>query len=57
MYIRKTKDIWNIEANYGNGWETECSYDTYAEARRDIKEYRASYAIATYRIVKRRVKI
>ena len=58
-YIRKTKDRWDIETNYGYGWEVECSYDTCAEAKRDIGEYRIH--VAHYngqcRIVKRREKI
>lgn len=39
-YIRKTRDVWHIETNYGYGWESESEYDTYAEAKADIKEYR-----------------
>lgn len=58
-YKRKTKDRWDIETNYGYGWETESSYDTYAEAKRDISEYRlhmSSYG-GMCRIVKRRERI
>lgn len=39
-YIRKTVDRWDIETNWGYGWETECSEYTWAEARQRLKEYR-----------------
>ena len=38
-YIRKTVDRWDIETNWGYGWETECSEYTRAEARQRLKEY------------------
>lgn len=39
-YIRKTVDRWDIETNYGYGWEVEdCEY-TRAEAVKRLKEYR-----------------
>lgn len=40
MYIRKTRDRWDIETNYGYGWECECSEYTYKEARQTLREYR-----------------
>ena len=39
MYIRKTRDRWDIMTNYGYGWECECSEYTRAEARQTLKEY------------------
>jgi len=39
-YTRKTKDVYNIVTNYGNGWEVECTEDTYKEAKQRLKEYR-----------------
>lgn len=39
-YVRKTVDRWDIETNYGYGWEVEdCKY-TRAEAMKRLKEYR-----------------
>ena len=39
-YVRKTVDRWDIETNYGYGWEVEdCEY-TRAEAVKRLKEYR-----------------
>lgn len=60
-YVRKTKDQWDIETNWGYGWEIESSYDAddyddpYKSAKEDAKEYRI--AGARTRIIKRRVKI
>ena len=58
-YQRKTKDIYCIETNCGYGWETECTYDTYAEAKADIEEYRRYIRnyFGVCRIVKRRERI
>lgn len=68
-YVRKTRDVWCIDTNYGYGWETESEYreDDY-EGRpgyedynprkacyEDAKEYKL--AGASVRIVKRREKI
>ena len=39
MYERKTIDRWDIETNYGDGWEVECSKYTRAEAKRTYREY------------------
>lgn len=39
MYERKTIDRWDIETNYGYGWEVECSEYTRAEAKRTYREY------------------
>ena len=60
-YVRKTKDVWDIETNYGYGWEVESSYDhddyehPYQSAKEDAAEYRL--AGASVRIRKRREKI
>lgn len=39
-YQRKTVDRWDIETNYGYGWETENSEYTREDARRSLREYR-----------------
>ena len=36
MYIRKTRDIFEIKSQYG----TECNCSTYKEARETLKDYR-----------------
>ena len=54
-YVRKTVDRWDIETNYGYGWETECSEYTWAEAKQRLQEYRENIRGAV-RLVKRREK-
>lgn len=58
-YVRKTKDVYHIETNCGYGWESESEYNTYAEAKADLKEYRLyiNHYNGVARIVKRREKI
>lgn len=43
-YKRKTVDVWDIETNYGYGWETECSYDRYEDLKADLQEYKLHVA-------------
>lgn len=54
-YVRKTVDRWDIETNYGYGWETECSEYTWPEAKQTLREYRENIRGAV-RLVKRREK-
>jgi len=42
MYVRKTRDRYDIMTNWGYGWECECSEYTYKEAVQTLKEYRAN---------------
>ena len=57
MYVRKTVDRWDIETNYGYGWEVECCEYSYKEARQTVREYRENaYGLTGIRIVKRREK-
>lgn len=55
-YKRKTRDRWDIETNYGTGWECECSEYTWREARQTLREYRENVGAAV-RVVKRREKL
>ena len=58
-YVRKTRDEWVMMTNYGYGWEEECAYDSYAEAKRDLAGYReatAHYGGGCY-LKKKRVRI
>ena len=57
-YKRKTKDRWDIETNWGTGWETEdCEY-TRIEAKQRYKEYAEAYrGQCAVRLVKKREKI
>ena len=40
MYVRKTRDEYDIEVDYGYGWDVVCTEDTPKEARERAKEYR-----------------
>ena len=60
MYERKTIDRWDIETNYGDGWEVECSEYTRAEAKHTYREYRDNvqfYGKGLVRLTKHREKI
>jgi hypothetical protein len=60
-YVRKTRDVYCIDTNYGYGWEEESRYDEddYENPRKsayeDAKEYRLN--CCAVRVVKRREKI
>lgn len=61
MYIRKTRDRYDIEVNYGFsvdnfGWDVECSEYDIASAKKTAKEYREN-TLRPVRIKKRREKI
>lgn len=54
-YIRKTIDRWDIETNYGYGWEVENSEYTLNDAKRSLKEYMENCQCCV-RMIKRREK-
>ena len=59
-YQRKTRDRWDIETNYGYGWEVENSEYNRVDARRSLREYRENleaYGECAVRMVKRREKL
>lgn len=59
-YQRKTIDRWDIETNYGYGWECENSEYTREDARRSLREYRenlGSYGRCSVRLTKHREPI
>lgn len=56
---RKTIDRWDIETNYGYGWEVENSEYTKADAKRSLREYRENleaYGKCEIRMTKHREK-
>jgi hypothetical protein len=55
-YQRKTADEFDVESNYGQGFEIVTCESTLKEARARRREYEAN-AGGVYRIVKRRVPI
>jgi len=52
-YVRKTKDIFELHVNYGQGWEYETAHDTLAAAKENRRVYRENCRYPS-RIVKRR---
>ena len=59
MKARKTKDIFEVQGNYGYGHGFECvtSEETFSEARIRIKEYRDNEPGVPFRIKKKRERI
>lgn len=57
-YIRKTRDIWEIQCNYGygHGWECEVTEDNIKDARQRLKEY-GENSMFPVRMVKKREPI
>ena len=56
VYVRKTRDVWRLQGNYGHGWETECEESTAAEGRQRLREYREN-GPGSYRLRKGREKV
>ena len=59
MYIRKTKDEYEIQGNYGSqyGWERVTTEETWKDAKRQLKCYNDNEPDFPHRIVKKRIKI
>ena len=55
-YVRKTEDEFEIQGDYGYGWEMVTTESTWKEAKEQIKCYRENQP-APYRIKMKRVKI
>lgn len=59
-YQRKTRGRWDIETNYGYGWEVENSECTREDAKRSLREYRENlqvYGKCDVRMVKHRERL
>lgn len=58
-YLRKTRDTFELQANYGygHGWEVETTEETRKLAREQIKCYRENVPGINIKIVKRRERI
>lgn len=55
-YIRKTRDIWEIQGNNGYGWECETTEESWKDAREQLKCYRANVNYPV-RAVKKRERV
>lgn len=56
-YKRKTRDEWEIQGNYGQGWEMVTVEDSWKAAKAQAKTYRQNEPQYRHRIVKKRVKL
>lgn len=57
-YVRKTRDEWDIQTDYGFGWATECTEVTAKAAKEQYRCYLENVGgICAVRKVKRRVRI
>lgn len=59
VYVRKTRDVYWLMADYGygHGYEYVLEEDTREEIRERLKEYRENQPQYSYKIVPKRVKI
>lgn len=55
-YTRKTKDEYEIQGNYGYGWEVLTTEDNSKDARDTLKCYRENEPSVPHRIKKRRIR-
>lgn len=57
-YVRKTRDVWRLQGNYGygDGWETECEEDSRVQGLQRLKEYLEN-GPGAYRLRKGREKL
>ncbi len=56
-YTRKTYDEYDIEGQYGQGWETVTTEETYRDARAQLRAYNENEPGVPHRIKSRRVRI
>lgn len=56
-YVRKTRDVFDIEGFYAQGWEPVTAADTRKEARELLATYRENEPKIAFRIVKTRERI
>ncbi len=56
-YTRKTRDEYEVQGNYGYGWEMVTCEDSRKEAKERLREYRENETGVAFKIVKRRVKL
>ena len=54
MTRRKTRDVYHVLTNYGQGWEHEATENSWREAREQMKTYRANVPGINIKAVRRR---
>lgn len=56
-YKRKTEDEFNVQGNYGHGWEDVYTAETRKDARERLKEYRLNEPQYPHRLKVCRVRL
>lgn len=58
-YVRKTKDVYEVQGNYGygHGFERVTAEDTQGEALERLREYRANEPGVRFKLKRRRERI
>lgn len=56
-YTRKTRDIWEVQGSYGQGWECVTAEEKFSEALARRREYRENEPQTAFRIKLTREKI
>ena len=56
-YKRKTRDVFEIQGNYGCGWETLLEEETLSDAKTQLRCYNENEANYPHRIKRHREKI
>ena len=56
-YVRKTRDVYEVQGNYGYGWDVVTTENTREKALIMLACYRENEPRASHRIVKKREKI
>lgn len=56
-YQRKTRDVWNLLGDYGQGFEHVTAELTYKEIRERLREYRATEPHVPFRVKMTRERI
>ena len=56
-YVRKTRDVYEIQGDYGCGWECVTTETTWTDAKQMVKCYRENERGIPFRIKKVREKI
>ena len=57
VYVRKTEDEYDIEGDYGQGFEVVTCESTWKDAKAQIKIYRENEPGVAFRIKHHRVKV
>ena len=57
MKTRKTRDEYQIQGNYGYGWEEITAEETRKDAIIQLKCYRENEPMYQHRIVKKRIRL